>query len=143
MERYVVTGIGVYNGLGSSAERSWTNLLAGKSAVARLSWPEDDSTRFPVSHSIIKTPIAALSDDLTDDDGVFCIPSVNTEPAGAERLRDYLQQVFAGEWNNQTIIQLLQKEGAKSSNLEEWLRDEFFIQHCKVFQIKININSKS
>jgi 3-oxoacyl-(acyl-carrier-protein) synthase len=42
MERYVVTGIGAYNGLGSSAEQSWTNLLAGKSAVTRLSWPEDD-----------------------------------------------------------------------------------------------------
>jgi hypothetical protein len=49
-------------------------------------------------------------------------------------LRDYLQQVFAGEWNNQTITQLLQKEGAKSTNLEAWLRDEFFVQHCKVFQ---------
>jgi 3-oxoacyl-[acyl-carrier-protein] synthase II len=68
MERYVVTGLGAYNGLGSSAEQSWTNLLAGKSAVTRLSWPEDDLTRFPVSHSIIKTPIAALSNDLTADD---------------------------------------------------------------------------
>ena len=68
MERYVVTGIGAYNGLGSSAEQSWTNLLAGKSAVTRLSWPEDDLTRFPVSHSIIKTPIAALSNELTADD---------------------------------------------------------------------------
>lgn len=73
-------------------------------------------------------------DHLSDEDGIFCIPSVNAEQAGAERLRDYLQQVFAGEWNNQTIMQLLQKEGAKSTNLETWLRDEFFVQHCKVFQ---------
>jgi hypothetical protein len=73
-------------------------------------------------------------DHLSDEDGIFCIPSVNAEQAGAERLRDYLQQVFAGEWNNQTITQLLQKEGAKSTNLEAWLRDEFFVQHCKVFQ---------
>lgn len=73
-------------------------------------------------------------DHLSDEDGLFCIPSVNAEPAGAERLRDYLQQVFSGEWNNQTITQLLQKEGTKSTNLEAWLRDEFFVQHCKVFQ---------
>jgi len=72
-------------------------------------------------------------DHLSDEDGVFCIPSVNAEQAGSERLRDYLQQIFAAEWNNQTITQLLQKEGAKSTNLESWLRDEFFIQHCKVF----------
>jgi hypothetical protein len=77
---------------------------------------------------------AKAFDYLSDEDGIFCIPSVNAEQAGAERLRDYLQQVFAGEWNNQTITQLLQKEGAKSTNLEAWLRDEFFVQHCKVFQ---------
>jgi hypothetical protein len=73
-------------------------------------------------------------DHLSDEDGIFCIPSVNAEQAGAERLREYLQVIFAGEWNNQTITQLLQKEGAKSTNLEAWLRDEFFVQHCKVFQ---------
>ncbi len=73
-------------------------------------------------------------DHLSDDDGIFCIPSVNAEEAGADRLRSYLQEVFSSEWNNQTITQLLAKEGAASSNLEDWLRKEFFIQHCKVFQ---------
>jgi hypothetical protein len=42
--------------------------------------------------------------------------------------------VFAEEWNNNTITDLLNKEGATSSNLEDYLRKEFFIQHCKVFQ---------
>lgn len=73
-------------------------------------------------------------DHLTDDDGIFCIPSVNAEQAGSDRLRNYLLKVYASEWNNQTITQLLAKEGASSPNLEEWLRKEFFIQHCKVFQ---------
>ncbi len=73
-------------------------------------------------------------DHMSDEDGIFCIPSVNAEAAGADRLRDYIQTVFANEWTSQTINQLLVKEGAKSPNLEEWLRDEFFTQHCKVFQ---------
>jgi hypothetical protein len=73
-------------------------------------------------------------DHLTDEDGIFCIPSVNAEQAGAERLRDYLQQVFAGEWNNQTITQLLRKVEAASSSLDDYLRNEFFAQHCKLFQ---------
>lgn len=77
---------------------------------------------------------AKAFDHLTDDDGIFCIPSVNAETAGADRLREYLQEVFAGEWNNQTITELLEKEDASSTNLEDWLRKEFFIQHCKVFQ---------
>jgi REP element-mobilizing transposase RayT len=80
--------------------------------------------------------IAAVKqyDHHTDDDGILCIPPVNTETAGADRLRDYLQEVFADEWNTHTLQQLFDKEGAKSSNLETWLRDEFFAQHCKVFK---------
>ncbi len=107
-------------------------------ALARVldyRWPAEGDTKMELADEA-KALIEAVKafDQLSDDDGIFCIPSVNAEQAGAERLRDYLQQVFAGEWNNQTITQLLQKEGAKSTNLEAWLRDEFFVQHCKVFQ---------
>ena len=98
-------------------------------------WPSESDTEMELANEarVLITAVKAF-DNLSDEDGIFCIPSVNAEQAGAERLRDYLQQVFAGEWNNQTITQLLQKEGAKSTNLEAWLRDEFFVQHCKVFQ---------
>ncbi len=70
----------------------------------------------------------------TDEDGILCIPSVNGEPAAAEHLRSYIQHVWGIDWNNHTIEQLLQKEGSSKSNLEDWLREEFFAQHCKVFQ---------
>jgi hypothetical protein len=98
-------------------------------------WPSESDTEMELANEarVLITAVKVF-DNLSDEDGIFCIPSVNAEQAGAERLRDYLQQVFAGEWNNQTITQLLQKEGAKSTNLEAWLRDEFFVQHCKVFQ---------
>ena len=72
-------------------------------------------------------------DHLSDNDGIICIPSVNKEETAANRLRDYLKEIFGEKWNNNTIQQLLEKENAKSSNLESWLRNEFFIQHCKVF----------
>lgn len=107
-------------------------------ALARIlgfRWPAESDSEMELSDEA-RALIEAVKafNHLSDDDGIFCIPSVNAEQAGAERLRDYLQQVFAGAWNNQTITQLLQKEGAKSTNLEAWLRDEFFVQHCKVFQ---------
>jgi len=73
-------------------------------------------------------------DDLTDEDGILCIPPVNGELAGSERLRSYLQAVYGANWNNNTISQLFTKEGAKESNLEDWLRGSFFEQHCKLFQ---------
>lgn len=107
-------------------------------ALARVlgyRWPAESDKEMELADEA-RALIEAVKefDHLTDDDGIFCIPSVNAEQAGTERLREYLQSVFAGEWNNLTITQLLQKEGAKSTNLEAWLRDEFFVQHCKVFQ---------
>ena len=55
------------------------------------------------------------------------------EETAANRLRDYLKEVFGEAWNSNTIQQLLEKENAKSSSFDSWLRNEFFIQHCKVF----------
>lgn len=107
-------------------------------ALARVlgyRWPAESDTKMELANEARELIRAVKAFDyLSDEDGIFCIPSVNAEQGGAERLRDYLQQVFASDWSSQTITQLLQKEGAKSTNLEAWLRDEFFVQHCKVFQ---------
>jgi hypothetical protein len=107
-------------------------------SVARLlgyRWPSENDTQMELADEA-QSLIAEVKsfDYLSDDDGIFCIPSVNTEHAGSDRLREYLQIVFADVLNAPTVAQLLQKEGANSANLADWLRNEFFIQHCKVFQ---------
>jgi hypothetical protein len=107
-------------------------------AIARVlsyRWPAESDTEMELSDDA-KALIKAVKafNHLTDDDGIFCIPSVNAEQAGADRLRSYLQEVFEDQWNNQAIATLLAKAGASSSNLEDWLRKEFFSQHCKIFQ---------
>ena len=106
-------------------------------AIVRLlgyRWPAESDSEMELADEA-KTLIESVKafDHLSDDDGIFCIPSVNAEQAGADRVRTFLQSVFTGEWNNKTITELLEKEGAKASNLEDWFRNEFFIQHCKVF----------
>ncbi len=107
-------------------------------AVARLlgyRWPAESDTEMELAdeaRELIKAVKAF--DHLTDEDGIFCIPSVNAEEAGADRLRSYLQEVFGGEYTNQTISELLTKVQAASSGLEDYLRKEFFSQHCKLFQ---------
>ena len=68
MERYAITGIGIFNGLGSTAEESWQNLLAGKSSIQEITWPDDDPTKFPNTHSALKIKIAGLSPKLQDLD---------------------------------------------------------------------------
>lgn len=107
-------------------------------AAARLlgySWPAENDAEMELAdeaRELIKQ-IKAF-DDLTDEDGILCIPPVNGELAASEKLRSYLQAVYGSEWSNNTIGQLLQKEGAAASNLEDWLRTSFFEQHCKLFQ---------
>jgi len=107
-------------------------------AVARLlgyRWPAESDTEMDLADEA-RQLIAEIKafDHLSDEDGILCLPSVNGESAAAEVLRCYLQQVWGSAWRNQTIEELLKKEGSAKSNLEEWLREEFFIQHCKVFQ---------
>jgi len=54
MEQYVITGMGIHNGLGRTVNESWANLLAGNTAVSSVTWPEDDEDRFPRTYSGIK-----------------------------------------------------------------------------------------
>ena len=65
-------------------------------------------------------------DSLSDEDGILGIPPINGELAGSEKLRFYLKAVYGADWDKDTISQLLAKEGAKESNLEDWLRNFFF-----------------
>ena len=59
MEQYVVTGMGVYNGLGRNLHDSWNNLLIGETAVKAVEWPADDNDAFPRTYSGIKIKYCA------------------------------------------------------------------------------------
>ncbi|MBS3915227.1 MAG: N-6 DNA methylase, partial [Bacteroidetes bacterium] len=74
-----------------------------------------------------------ILDAIEDDDGIVCIPSVNGEPAAADRLREFLKAAYGAQWNNHTIEELLAQTGVATTNLETWLRESFFEQHFKLF----------
>ena len=99
-------------------------------AVARLlgyRWPRQTGSSFP--------DCPALGPDglepFCDQDGIVCLTPLRGEAKAAERLRKVLDAAYAdADWNER---QLLAAAGAKSTNLEDWLRDEFFEQHAKLF----------
>jgi hypothetical protein len=107
-------------------------------ALARLlgyRWPAENDTEMELADEARKLIKQIKTfDNLTDEDGILCIPPVNGELAASERLRSYLRSVYDSEWSNNTIGQLLQKEDTTASSLEDWLRTSFFDQHCKLFQ---------
>ena len=91
-------------------------------AVARLvgfRWPEqpdsDDLDRF------------------ADADGIVCLPPVVGEPPAAERLQRLLVQAFGKEWGSGRLRKLLEQSSGSKKELAEWLRDDFFKLHCKLF----------
>ena len=85
-------------------------------AAARLlgyQWPRQTGSSFPDCPAIGSDGL----ENLTDDDGIVCIPSVRGEEPAAERL-----------------LAILAASGVKTDiDLEDWLRNRFFEEHCKLF----------
>jgi hypothetical protein len=81
-------------------------------------------------------PEQAESDDLdvfADADGIVCLPSVAGEAPAAERVQRVLAAAFGGSWSPAKATELLEQAGSRKKNLADWLRDEFFKQHCALF----------
>ena len=97
-------------------------------AAARMvgyQWPRQTGSEFPDCPAIEPDGLEKLA----DEDGVVCLPALNKEQPAVTRLRSMLAEAL-GSYSEAT---LLAETGAKTKSLEDWLRDEFFEQHCKLF----------
>ena len=103
--------------------RPETSIAALQVAVGRLvgyRWPaQSDDDRL---------------DELSDSDGIVCLPTVAGEPAAADRLQQVLSKAFGDSWSPAKAKELLEQAGSKKTHLADWLRDEFFKQHCATFR---------
>jgi len=91
-------------------------------AVGRLvgyRWPEQGSTD--------------ELDRFSDLDGIVCLPSIAGEPPAHERLQEILAAAFGEAWTPGKANELLGHVPSKKTNFADWLRDEFFKQHCALF----------
>jgi len=73
-------------------------------------------------------------DGFADADGIVCLPSVAGEAPAAERVQQVLAAAYGDRWSPSMVVKLLAEAGSKKKNLADWLRDDFFKQHCAVFQ---------
>ncbi|MCF8090822.1 MAG: N-6 DNA methylase [Desulfotignum sp.] len=107
-------------------------------AVARLlgyRWPAEldpdmelaDEQREWVNRCQLLLPLA-------DEDGIVCIPPVRGEAPAADRLLNLLAAAYGEAWSNDLLARLLKNADHAGKTLETWLRDKFFIQHCKLFK---------
>jgi hypothetical protein len=101
-------------------------------AVARLvgyQWPRQTGSSFPDCPALGPDGLEKLA----DDDGIVCLPSVRGESPAAERVRKLLAAAFGKDWKAQTELELIRASGSEAADLEEWLRNDFFAQHCDLF----------
>ncbi len=101
-------------------------------AVARLlgyQWPRQTGSSFPDCPALAPDGLEALA----DKDGIVCLSASKGEAAAAERLRELLARAYGQDWNVAQQEALLAQVDYAGSTLEDWLRNGFFEQHCKLF----------
>lgn len=106
-------------------------------AVARLlgyRWPAelDDTMELCEESREVIRQVRSLG-RFADQDGIVPIPAMVGELPAAERLYNLLQAAYGEAWTGETVRTLIAATGSKALTLEDWLRDSFFIQHCKLF----------
>lgn len=69
-----------------------------------------------------------------DRDGIVCLPAVRGERRAVDRLEALLAHAYGDQWSATTRGKLLESVDHAGKDLESWLRDKFFAQHCKLFQ---------
>jgi hypothetical protein len=105
-------------------------------AVARLlgyQWPaelDEDMELAPEMRQVMLKN--ADFNGLVDDDGIVCIPAIRGEMNAVKRIEAILQKAYGTTWSNSVEAKLL--KAVKSTSIDDWLRDKFFEQHCKLFQ---------
>ena len=104
-------------------------------ALARLlgyRWPAEQDADMELADE--QREWAARCDALlehADADGIVCLPPVRGERPAIERLQQLLAAAFGKHWNERTLNRLLAEVGCPS--LDDWLRNRFFDEHCKLF----------
>ena len=106
-------------------------------AVARLlgyRWPAELDTEMELSDEArawVKRCGELLS--FADDDGIVCIPPLRGEASAADQLLNLLASAYGDDWSTDKLSELLKQADHSGKSLETWLRDKFFLQHCKIF----------
>ena len=110
-------------------------------AVARLlgyRWPAELDSSMELSDEA--RVLVKKSEELlphTDDDGIVCIPPVRGEMRAEERLVNLLHESTKQIGVNScsfVVQECLKNADHAGKSMETWLRDKFFVQHCKLFQ---------
>jgi hypothetical protein len=101
--------------------------------VARLvghRWPRQSGAIFAEAPSVANDGLELHS----DADGIVCLSALKGELSAEQRLNALLSDAFGQEWSAGRLASLLASVDSRDGSLDDWLRDDFFHQHCDLFE---------
>ncbi len=109
-------------------------------AVARLlgyRWPAEHNPEMRLAaEARVWVERCRELDALADSGGIVCLMATRGEYNAADRLRRLLAAAYGDDWSAARERELLTAaagDGQSVTSIEEWLRDRFFEEHCKLF----------
>ena len=116
----------IFSGEPKGADQS---LQVAMAQLLGYRWPRQTGSSFPDCPALPSDDLVHLA----DDDGIVCLPPLNREQPAGHRLRELLGKSVGAFDERALLARSGPAKGSKSATLEDWLRDEFFEQHCKLF----------
>lgn len=121
-----------------------TELHVGLARLLGYKWPAESDPDMRLSdeaRALLRRSAELDAKGHTDEDGIVCLSPVRGEGSAADRLRALLGSAFGDAWSAARERELLAATagadhgtGKVGRNLDTWLRDSFFEEHCKLFQ---------
>jgi hypothetical protein len=108
-------------------------LQVGVARLVGYQWPRQTGSSFPDCPALGPDGLESLA----DEDGIVCIPAVRTESPAADRLLDILRTAYGNSWSDSMLHELLTDAGCQAgATIDDWLRNQFFEQHFKLFHYR-------
>jgi hypothetical protein len=98
-------------------------------AVAKLigyRWPHQRGVMLPGSSTAEEKPLPVCD----DSEGIIALSPLTGQESAAQQLRSILETAYGSNWSITKQNEILRG----SPSLEDWLRDEFFDEHCALFK---------
>jgi hypothetical protein len=106
-------------------------------AIARVlgyRWPAETGSRIALPPEALAWKERCRALWRFASDGIACVSPVPGETPLADRLLDVLAASYGERWSGSVLSSLLAGTGCAEGNLDFWLRNKFFAQHCRLFK---------
>ena len=117
----------------SARAHGLNGLTGGRARLLGYRWPAelDSEMRLSDESRAVMARCAELH-RFADKDGIVCLSPITKAPA-AQRLTELLAAAYGEHWSAARSTKNSRRRGLQRQDLDDWLRDKFFEQHCALF----------